>query len=211
MNSREIAILSFVVLVCAPALLHAQQWGTTDHDYIVNDNGSVRPSIVETVVSQVMPYQLDWLNLYETNDPAQPVIWATATQAQVGWTTLPGNSIDRGPAGRQFILDGTNPAHPLAPFLRTDTNGTFVAHLSVGPAHAGTDVYAGMIHLSPSSPAGVYISQVHHVLLDTGVNLTPGNPTISGTPYGVPLVGSCAGTGCVMHSALAKPVCQAET
>ena len=150
--------------------LSAQQSGDADRNYLVNNQGSFDASpVASTVVNSAFVNTMG--NVYTTSDAQAPVAWITATEGQIGWIDTGFNSIDIGPAGLSILLDGLNPANPLAPFLVTDPNGNYSFSFVVPQALYGSQSYFAMLHATPSSPDGFRISQTHLVSFDPANNL----------------------------------------
>lgn len=159
---------AFVLLTAAA--LSAQQFGDSDRDYTINFNGSFQSSYVTTNYQVsgtcVSGAQFGFSQDYYTSSPNQPVLWALATQGIIN--LAPGfaaNSVDIGPGGLQFILDGINGTPPLLGLLaRTDSFGYFGMFFNNAPIlPLGTTLYLAMAHIAPASADGFHLSQTHQL------------------------------------------------
>jgi hypothetical protein len=169
------------VLSVAASSLVAQQFGDSDRDYLVNFNGSFSPSFVQ---SSICAGQEAMSNNYFTSASSMPFIWAMASAGTIGWFTNTGNSVDIGPAGLTFLLNGTDPSNPVNLFAYLDNFGA--ASLNVGsPANlAGALLYFCMAHIDPMAPSGFYVSQTHEVTFTSPTGSM--TPTVGPNPGTTP-------------------------
>jgi len=165
---------SLVVLALVAAALPAQQAGDGNRNYVINGQGSLASSPVNSIIVDCNNCG-QWVNSYATQDANAPVIWLTASQGNVGWIQTPTNSVDIGPANLTVLLDGADPLNPMAPFLTTDGNGKFLVQLSITATVAASNLYFAMGHVAPSSPDGWWISQTHNPTFDPPNQLAAGN------------------------------------
>lgn len=157
---RSLRLTGAVAALLAASLM-GQQTGDANRDYLVNGNGSLQASPVATVVPTPAS---SMTNTYNTSDPNAPIVWGIAAQSVINWAPFfAANSIDIGPGGLQFLIDGTNPTNPLAPFAVTNGGGIYEVTLPTSLSQQGLAPYFAFLHLSPTSPDGFYISQTHQV------------------------------------------------
>ncbi len=78
---------------------------------------------------------------------------------------LSANSVDIGPGGLQFILDGINVSPPLLGLVaHTDSFGYFGLFINNAPVlPLGTTLYLAMAHVAPASADGFHVSQTHQL------------------------------------------------
>ena len=164
---RPLPLLAALLLVASA--LPAQQTGDANRDYVINGNGAGGTSPVMTSLG-VPGTSLD--NDYTTSDPGAPVVWIYATNSLINWVPgLVANSVDIGPTGLAFLLDGISPG-PLSPLLITSPTGTFGIELFPSASLAGSSFDLAMAHLSATSPEGLYLSQTHRVSFFSDPNLS---------------------------------------
>lgn len=152
------------------AAVTAQQSGDFNRNYMVNFNGSFQSSYVttnyEVAGTCFSNGNIGFTQTYITSAPNQPILWALASQGTVNWVGgLSANSVDIGPGGLQFILDGINVSPPLLGLLaRTDGFGSFGLFINNAPIlPLGTTIFLAMAHLAPASPDGFHVSQTHQL------------------------------------------------
>ncbi|MAG56091.1 MAG: hypothetical protein CMJ83_07355 [Planctomycetes bacterium] len=152
------------------------QIGDPNRDYTINGVGSGSSSwVTSSVASSGL-----MTSTYATTDAGAPIIWATAPTAQMSWFLTGTNSADIGPGGLVFLVDGSNPAHPLSQFFVTSPTGNFQFAVTAPASLVNSQRYFAMAHLAPTSPDGFWMSQTHLVSFTADPNLTPGNATCSG-------------------------------
>lgn len=151
----------------------AQQTGDSNRDYTINSNGAGGTSYVLTQALVPGPFN----NAYSTQDTGAPVVWATAQGSTVNWVPgLAANSVDIGPSGLTFLIDGTNSSDPLSIFASTDASGNWSLDFTASGGLASSTMDFACAHFTSSSPDGFYISQTHRVTFTSDGNLSPSSP-----------------------------------
>ncbi len=166
MSTRPIVLAGLLA-----AVLNAQQAGDANRNYTINGNGALAISAcLPTIAYDSVPIPGSMTNVYTTSDAAAPVIWATSPTFTVPGLGFGPNEANLGTppsfANVTFIGDGTQPGF-LNSVFRTDSN--------TGPTHAFTLAVPTnplmlnlverfcMIHFSPTSSVGAWVSQTHSV------------------------------------------------
>lgn len=164
---KRVLIAALLAAALTAPGLTAQQTGDANRDYTVNGVGSGGTSYVSSV--SFAPVLLS--NVYSTQDTAAPVLWITGQNSAINWVPgLVANSVDVGPTGLTFLVDGSNPADPLSIFAATGPNGGWSLDVSVPGGVAGSTLDLACAHLTGASPDGFYISQTHRVSFVAGCN-----------------------------------------
>lgn len=142
------------------------QKGDSNRDYSINSQGSGACSVEggpffvhAGVVAKVLLPGL-MVNTYRTLDPFAAVIWVRALFNSPTATSLstPTNQTHLDPATAEVLADGTQPGL-FSHILRTGSQGSLNLAVAIGPSMVSSDHGYVMIHFSPTSPDGFYISQ----------------------------------------------------
>jgi hypothetical protein len=169
-------IPALFALTAIVASAQAQQTGNAQRDYSINGVGAGGTS---PVLQSIGVPGTRFSNLYTTQQPNMPVLWASAPTQTNNWLPLQASSVDVGPMGLTFLLNGTDPSTLFSPFAVTDGAGTFEFTLNTSVGLVGLTLYFAFAHVAPGSPDGFYVSQTHGVSWVQDPNLGVGNPTCS--------------------------------